>query len=128
MKIFILALMLTSYQALADSFAKCEMINNTFSNRMLVADLKFETVVDIFTINNAKTLTMTLDGQSLRFLRSKLVVERMTRMTYVSRNHPEEVMSIEVELDRTPREALLSKQFYGNMVIMSERHHFYCRF
>lgn len=128
MKIFILALMLTSYQAQAASFAKCEMINNTFSNRMLVADLKFETVVDIFTINNAKTLTMTLDGQSLRFLRSKLVVERMTRMTYISRNHPEEVMSIEVELDRTPREVLLSKRFYGSLDIKSERHNFYCRF
>lgn len=120
--------MLTSVQAWADSYAKCEMVNGSFSNRMLVADLKFETVVDIFTVNNAKTLTMTLDGQPLRFLRSELVVGRTTRMIYVSRNDSEEVKTIEIELDRTPRQALLSKQFYGAMAILNDQHRFYCRF
>lgn len=136
MKILCLGLLLLAFNSFAGTTANCEVVNGIYNNSQAsLIDLKFETIVDVFTINNAQTLTMNLNGKQLRFLRSDLTVRRQTKLIYLMRENGKVKRAINIMLDRTPKEASAEKDFYGNMVISPENenesnlfYNFYCRF
>lgn len=136
MKILSLTLLLLSFNSFAGTTASCDVVNGIYQNSQVsLIDLRFETIVDVFTINNAQTITMNLNGRELRFLRSDLTVRRQTKLIYLMRENGEIKRAINIMLDRTPKEASTEKEFYGNMVISPENenesnlfYNFYCRF
>lgn len=127
MKFIVLLFMLVASTAKAAEYASCQ-------TDAPIADMKFETVVDIFSINNARTLSLELQGESLRFTRSSIVVMRNTTLQFIQRTHSKIERIAKVVLDRTPREALLSREFNGTIEIKNEmgevetRRGFYCYF
>lgn len=82
--------------------------------------MNFETLVDIFTINNANALNFVLDGERLRFLRSEISVNKVTKMTYMMRKNGRPVRVVRMMIDRTPKEVSNEREFYGNMIISPE--------
>lgn len=127
MKFIVLFLLLVVSTARASEYASCQTDGP-------IANMKFETVVDIFSINNARTLSLELQGESLRFTRSSIVVMKNTTLQYIQRTHRTVERIAKVVLDRTPREALLSREFNGTIEIKKEsgeietRRGFYCYF
>lgn len=135
MKFLALLFLLPFAGAWADTAANCELIKGIYPNGPAsVRHFQLETLVDIFTINNARTITLSINDESLRFLRSELTVGTKTQMTYQSRNHRDTMKTLHIVLDRTPRETQLTREFNGNMHITQEdqealgSYNFYCRF
>lgn len=121
MKILCLVLILFSFRSFAQTAAQCHLVEGIYANSSRpLTDLKFETLVDIFTINNAKTIAMNLDGEELRLLRTDIEVTRQTRMIYILKKKNKAVRAAHIMLDRTPREVTKDKEFYGNMILSSE--------
>ena len=136
---------MVSANAFAASEASCDLVDGIYRNSQEnIEGIKFETLADIFTINNAKTLSFKLNNESFRFLRSDLDVDRQTKMTYISKKSNKTVRVVKLMLDRTPRDIAKTKEYYGNMVISGEMkeseialgyynkknlvYNFYCRF
>lgn len=82
--------------------------------------MNFETLVDVFTINNANALNFTLDGKQLRFIRSEMNVNKVTKMTYMLRKNGKPVRVVRLMIDRTPKEVSTTHEFNGNMIISPE--------
>jgi hypothetical protein len=121
MKIMYSLLLLLASPVWAYNDARCELVSGIYANsRNSLQDLRFETLADIFTINNAKTLNMVLDGQHLRFLRTDLEVRKQTRMIFILNENNKSTRAATITLDRTPKEVLRSYEFYGNMIISPE--------
>src|SRR3989338_7973329 len=100
MKILCLSLLLLSFNSFAGTTANCEVVNGIYNNSQApIIDLKFETIVDVFTIHNAQTLTMNLNGKQLRFLRSDLTVRRQTKLIYLMRENGKVKRAINIMLD-----------------------------
>lgn len=78
--------------------------------------LKFLSLVDIFSFNNAKNLSLTLEGEEMNFERSSIDVTRNTLMIFKT-NIKGLNRIASVQMDRTPNEAFKAKAFYGNLVI-----------
>lgn len=109
-----------------------------------VQEMSFETIVDIFTLNNAKALNIILDGQKLRLLRSDISVGKLTKMIYLQKRNDGSSRAIHIMVDRTPKNVSVDREFYGNMIISPEIkgefdvtkvktsqnlvYNFYCRF
>lgn len=116
MKIIMILMTLFSLKSFAHSEANCEIVNGIYRNSSnVVSDFRFETIADIFSINNANVLTIQLDGQELRFFRASMQVGRNTTMVYQTKTEP--VKTAFITLDRTPRSAKLRKEFLGNVII-----------
>jgi hypothetical protein len=79
-------------------------------------DLKFESLVDIFTFNNAKNFSITLMGEKMEFTRTMIDVSRNTKMNFVMIGTNMSRTAV-VQMDRTPNQALKENAFYGNLVI-----------
>lgn len=106
--------------------------------------MKFETLADIFTIKNANTLSMNLDGNQLRALRTSLDYDRQTKIIFLQKKKDIVARAIHVLIDRAPRAIAKDREFYGNMLISAEmqstddwrsfsngqmlRYNFYCKF
>lgn len=82
--------------------------------------MNFETIVDVFTLNNANALNLTLDGNPIRFIRSDLSVNKQTKMIFLQRKENKVVRAIRLMIDRTPKEVIKDREFYGNMIISPE--------
>jgi hypothetical protein len=145
MKCLLLVLTLISFSCFAEKSAECNLVNGIYRNSSTpLTELKFETLVDIFTLNNAKALTMNLDGEPLRFIRLDLDNGRQVKMIYVMKKNREMVRAIHLMIDRSLKDIARNKEFYGNMIISSEIsdssdyaaiisgeklvYNFYCRF
>jgi hypothetical protein len=130
---------------MAYSSADCYLVDGIYRNSHLpISELKFQTVVDVFSISNANQLSMNLDGVELTFLRSNLTVKKQVKMIYLLRKNGEAIRAAHVMLDRTPKEVMSNREFYGNMIISGEIkngtdissisdsknlvYNFYCRF
>lgn len=106
---------------MARTEARCELVDGFYQNSQEpIHDIRFETVVDVFSINNAQTLIFELEGQELKFYRSEMKVNKQTQMTYLLRKGDVVIRAARLALDRTPREVSQTKEFYGNMIISSE--------
>jgi hypothetical protein len=145
MKIFLLVFLLVSANAFAGVAAECHLTEGVFKNSSKsLTDLKFETVVDVFTLNNARTISMTFEGENLRFTRSDIEINRNTKLIYhmKERNNIRRVAYLNI--DRTPKHITKDREFYGNMILTDELpaqathqdtisvrrfvYNFYCRF
>lgn len=117
---YLLLLLLITGQTWAKKQSKCAIIDGFYPNSPnSLRELKFETVVDIFTINNAKTLSFVLDGETIRLQRLELNVDRHTKMTYTKRKG-KLTRAAHVMIDREPRKAFRDKEFLGNILITPE--------
>lgn len=85
-----------------------------------VQEMSFETIVDIFTLNNARALNIILDGQKLRLLRSDISVGKLTKMIYLQKRNDRSSRAIHIMIDRTPKNVTNDREFYGNMIISPE--------
>jgi len=145
MKFFLFLIFFVSTKILASSSADCHLVDGIYRNSQTsISELKFQTVVDVFSISNANQLSMNLDGIELTFLRSNLTVKKQVKMIYLLRKNGEAIRAAHVMLDRTPKEVMTDREFYGNMIISGEIknatdissisasknlvYNFYCRF
>lgn len=134
MKFLLILLLLVGSSAQAAEYAKCRLTGYFWSEFPLVDNMQFETVVDIFTINNAQTLSLDLNGRHLRFKRSRILVTNTTHLLFELKNNDLLEKTARVKLDRTPRQALLTRKFNGHIEIINAEnktdlnHDFYCYF
>lgn len=145
MRFLFLLLLLVNATAYAGTQANCEVVDGIYRNSSeSIQEIKFETLVDVFTINNAKTLSFRLEQEEMKLLRSNLDIGRQTKMIYLLKKNDKAVRFASVLLDRTPREVNKTKEFYGNIIlsaVVSEKeialgnysgnnlvYNFYCRF
>ncbi len=123
MRILILLMALASFNSFADTVAQCELVDGLYQNSDVpMNELRFGTLVDVFTLNNAKSLNINLDGKNLRFIRTDISVSRQTRMVYQLKKNDKALRTVHVMIDRTPKEVSDQKEFYGNMIIFPEGH------
>ena len=110
---------------LSNAFAKvetvCELTEGIYRNSPNnIRNVKFITITDIFSLNNAKTLSFNLDGEELHFpIRTEFQANKHTRMTFKMK---EKGLSraAHILIDRKPREAYKSREFLGNILITPE--------
>jgi len=137
-------LLFTSMNCFASTEANCHLVNGVYNNSSnILNELKFSTLVDIFSLTNANTLSMNLDGEDLKFVRSDLIVNRIPRMIYKIKRKNKILKTVFIMLDRKPKDISETKEFYGNMIIpfspepkdegeitsgKSLVYNFYCRF
>jgi hypothetical protein len=118
MKFLIVLFYFVSTQIFASSSAECHLVDGIYRNSPNpISQLKFQTVVDVFTISNANQLSMNLDGMELTFLRSNLTVKKQVKMIYLVRKNGQALRAAHVMIDRTPKEVISDREFYGNMII-----------
>jgi hypothetical protein len=119
MRIIALLILLTTGTAWSKSEANCQQVDGIYKNSSAEMDrLKFESLVDIFSFNNAKNFSITIAGEDLFFSRSSIDVSKNTKMSFVMLSKGMSRMAV-VQMDRTPNAALKAKAFYGNLVINS---------
>lgn len=144
MKLILLFLLFSTFQVFGSSEANCYLVSGIYLNSPnTISDLKFYTVADIFTINNANTLSMNLDGVDIKFIRTELVVDKQTKLNFQNKKSNSNIKTALVTLDRTPKMISKNKEFYGNMIITDKTnlkdasaimnkknliYNFYCRF
>jgi hypothetical protein len=144
MRLICFFLLFTSMNCFASSEATCYLVDGIYKNSaMNLRDLKFSTVVDVFNLTNANTLSMNLDGEEFKLIRSNLMVGRFPRMIYSIKKKNKVLKTVFIMLDRSPKEISDTKEFYGNMIIpkspepsdeqevitgKSLVYNFYCRF
>lgn len=121
MRFLLVLLTLVSFRSFAETSAKCELVNGIYINSpATLEEMNFETIVDIFTISNARALNFTLEGKKLRFLRSDLSVGKMTKMTFMLKKNGFITRAVRLMIDRTPKDVSIDREFYGNMIISPE--------
>lgn len=144
MRLILIFMLFISMNSFAMSEAHCELVNGIYDNSSkVIHDIKFSTLVDIFNLTNAHTLSMNLDGEELKLLRSEMIIKRIPRLTYKLTKKNKILKTVFIMLDRAPKEISESKEFYGNMIIpyatgpindeeisttKSLVYNFYCRF
>jgi hypothetical protein len=139
MRIFFIILALASFRSYANTTAQCELVDGLYKNSTIeIADIHFGTLVDVFTLGNANTLNINLDGNHLKYIRSAIAVNRQTKMIYQQKKNSKVFRTIHVMIDRTPKEVVIEREFYGNMIILPEEddvlssrslvYNFHCRF
>lgn len=118
MRYLLVLLTLITFRSYASTEAKCELTNGIYINSSThIQDIAFETIVDVFTINNAKAFNIVLDGQKLRFLRTEMDVGKLTKLIYLQKTNDKVLRAIHMMIDRSPKEITATKEFYGNMII-----------
>lgn len=117
---FILVLLLSSVSLFAQSRANCELTTGIYKNSKRTIDqLQFETVVDVFSINNAHNLSFDLDGENWRFDRRALTIKDNTYMVFVS-DKSSLPRAAYVMLEGQPAKMFKDKFFRGNILITPE--------
>lgn len=121
MRFFLITLTLVSFSSFAKTEARCELTNGIYINsKANLQEMNFETVADIFTINNARALNLMIDGEKMRFLRSDLSVGKLTKMIYLQKNKNQVTRAVHLMIDRAPKKVASTREFYGNMIISQE--------
>lgn len=121
MRILILLMALASFNSFADTSVQCELVDGLYQNSDVpMNELRFGTLADVFTLNNAKSLNIDLDGKNLRFIRTDILVNKQTRMVYQLKKYDKTLRTVHVMIDRTPKQVADDREFYGNMIIFPE--------
>lgn len=115
--LFTLFIMLP-WLSFADTSVRCELTTGIYENsRAEITDLRFETVTDIFSLTNARTLVFNFDGNELRLLRSDMKVSKYTQMVFHQRKNDIITRTAIVMIDRTPKQIMEDGEFNGNMIV-----------
>lgn len=144
MHLILIFTLFISLNSFATSEAHCDLVNGIYNNSSKdINGIKFSTLVDIFNLTNAHTLSMNLDGEELKFLRSEMVINRIPRLTYKISKKNKTLKTVFIMIDRAPKAISETREFYGNMIIpyatgpikdeeistaKSLVYNFYCRF
>lgn len=140
MKVILGFLLIVASPAWAKKHADCQVVQGIFSNSAdRVENLRFETLVDIFSITNARVLSLELDGSPLRLTRSAIAVDQQTKLIYQMKKNDKTLWVANVLLDRTPNQVRWSKEYYGVLQLTGDHKegskkpklrnfNFYCRF
>lgn len=121
MKFIFGILLLVASNTWAGTQAECELVEGIFPNSTTsIESLRFETLVDVFSIFNARAISFDFKNTPMRFIRSEFKVDRQTKLMYLMKEEDKTVMSARILLDRTPRQAKLSREFNGIMHLMVE--------
>ncbi len=144
MRFICFLLLFTTMNSFASSEANCYLVDGIYKNSSKnLRELRFSTLVDVFTLTNANTLSMNLDGEDLQLIRTNLITNRFPRMIYRMKKKNKVMKTVFVMLDRSPKKISDTKEFYGNMIIPKSLdaedeqevitgnslvYNFYCRF
>lgn len=79
----------------------------------------FFSYADLFTLNNAKSLFLQIDGQEIHFQRTDIISRKSTQLIYEGKVNGNFRKAF-VLIDRSPKEVLNSKMFIGNMILSPE--------
>jgi hypothetical protein len=123
MKLILMLSFLVSAGAWATGYeVRCDMDpNGILSNSQDIREIRFLTLTDIFTINNAKTLLINVNGEDLAFMRSSIEVQSdHTLLVYNVRRGRKVIRIAEVLLDRSPVKAITDRQYFGHLTIYPE--------
>ncbi len=81
MKLVLMGLIIFSLNGWAKTESQCEVIDGFYNNSdVAIQNIKLETFVDIFSLNNAKTLSIEYAGKEVRFQRTDIDIKRYTKM------------------------------------------------
>ena len=130
MRILFLTILLLTGSAWSSSESHCHQVDGIYKNsKSALEDLKFESLVDIFSFNSAKNFTLKVGGEEMRFYRTSIDVSRNTKMEFERKGTRATAI---VQMDRTPQAASKSRAFYGNLFITNDlsylTYNFYCTF
>ncbi len=115
--LFTLFIMLP-WMSFADTSVRCELTTGIYENsRQEISDIRFETVTDIFSLTNARTLAFNFDGKELRLLRSDIKVSKYTQIIFHQKKNDIVTRTAMVMIDRTPKQILDDGEFNGNMIV-----------
>lgn len=115
MPIILVFILLLTGSSFASTDSHCHQVDGIYKNSKASLDeLKFESLVDYFSFNNAKNFTIRIDGEKMKFHRTSIDVRRTTQMKF--QRHGKSSTAV-VQMDRTPQSALKTKAFYGNILI-----------
>ncbi len=118
MKLLLLLILFMSATCWSKTEALCDLTEGIYKNSTTpLREFKFETFADLFTLNNAKTLSMNLNGETLSFSRTDIKISQTTEMIFVIYQKNKIVKAAKVVIDRKPKDAMKSQDFYGNVVI-----------
>lgn len=117
MRLLVLFILIFAESSWSYSETRCQLVDGFYKNSsQAITDLKFESLVDFFSVNAAKTLSFKMDGRQFRFDRTDIAVKNQTKMNFImlGKNTNKAAM---VQIDRSPKKALASKSFYGHLII-----------
>jgi hypothetical protein len=61
-----------------------------------------------------------IDGVKMRFLRSDLSVDKLTKMIYLQKNKNSVTRAVHLMIDRAPKKVSSTREIYGNMIVSQE--------
>ncbi|HXH75565.1 MAG TPA: hypothetical protein VNJ08_11400 [Bacteriovoracaceae bacterium] len=118
---FLFIILILTNAAWAHKYTDCEITDGFFKNSPnQLHNVRFETVADIFSLTNAKSLNLELDGVPMRFTRLNMEVERQTKMLYIIRKKSAFLRTLNILIDRSPYEAKASSEFKAIIQISQE--------
>jgi hypothetical protein len=86
-----------------------------------IREVRFQTLTDIFTINNAKTLIVNINGVDVTFVRTSIEVQSdHSKMSYIIRRGRQISREAHVMIDRTPGKVISDRQYHGNITILAD--------
>ena len=131
MRIIILTILLSTGSAWSSIETNCHQVDGIYKNsKVPLEDLRFQSLVDIFSFSNAKDFTIKVAGEEMKFNRTSIDVSKNTKMEF---ERSGTTSSAIVQMDRTPQAAVRTKSFYGNLSITTGElgvltYNFYCTF
>ncbi len=125
MKLWFLSLLilfgLMTSKVWATSQTECQLTEGIYQNSQAnLGKFHFFSYADIFTINNAKSFIIQVDGQEIHMQREDLSDNsRSTQITYLGKIGKGYIKAF-VLLDRSPKNIVITREFYGNLILSPE--------
>jgi hypothetical protein len=125
MKLWFLSLVilfgLMTSKVWANSQAECQLTDGIYRNSQVnLGKFHFFSYADLFTINNAKSFILQLDGQEVHLQRDSMDERsRLTQLTYTAKEGRGYRKAF-ITLDRSPKDIMRTKMFHGNFILSPE--------
>jgi hypothetical protein len=116
---FLLLFLLGILSPLAEAFEARDCNIQNSQTPLFVHSLSFETLSDIFTLTNAKTLNVKTTEEDMRFFRTAIDVQDKTYMIFVQRKNWKALRTAHVEINSTPRFVFMNRELFGRMTIVN---------
>lgn len=117
MKFVIVLSLFFSISGWSKTESHCDVVDGFYRNSdVSITNIKFETLADIFSLNNAKTLSFEIAGKEIRFQRTDMDVKKYTKMQFVGVQNLAKTHAALVTIDRSPKEVVKSRDFYASIM------------
>ncbi len=105
----------------ASSQTECQLTEGIYRNSQVnLGNFHFFSYADLFTINNAKSFILQLDGQELHLQRDVMDdSNRLTQLTYMVKIGTGYRKAF-IVLDRSPKDIVKTRMFQGNFILSPE--------